>query len=81
MQTFVDDLLDLNLMRSGIFQLRNEPFDPFGIIQMVKNVFQPQAIAKKILITVSIGEHLRLPQDMMHYLRHSGTETQRNSLT
>lgn len=81
MQTFVEDLLDLNLMRAGVFKLKNFPFDPCSIIQMVKNVFQPQAAAKKILITVRIGGHLKLPQEMMHYLRPSGAETQHNSRT
>ena len=81
MQTFVEDLLDLNLMRAGIFKLTNAPFDPSIILQMVKNVFQPQATAKKILINISIGVHLNLPQDMMHYLRPSGAEPQSNSST
>ena len=55
MQTFVEDLLDLNLMRAGIFSLQNKPFEPMEIFETVRDVFLPQAIAKKIEIKVSIG--------------------------
>ena len=63
----MEDLLDLKLMREGIFSLRPVPFDPKETFELVKDIFDPQVKAKKIGIKVSIGENLRLPQDMDHY--------------
>ena len=41
MQTFVEDLLDLKLMREGIFSLRPAPFDPKETFLLVKDIFDP----------------------------------------
>ena len=53
MQTFVEDLLDLKMMRDGVFSLQKEPFMPSEVFQLVKNVFEPQAKAKQVEIKVS----------------------------
>ena len=67
METFVEDLLDLKLMREGIFSLSPVPFNPNETFELVKDIFYPQAKAKKIGIKVGIGENLRLPQEMDHH--------------
>lgn len=54
MQTFIEDLLDLKLMREGIFSLHLMPFNPNETFELVKNIFDPQAKAKKIGLKVSI---------------------------
>ena len=56
MQTFVEDLLDLKMIRDGVFSLQEEPFEPAEAFELVKNVFGPQASAKKIEIKVSVGD-------------------------
>ena len=50
MQSFVDDLLDLKMLRGGTFKLNTASFDPNKVISLVQRIFQPQADAKNILL-------------------------------
>ena len=52
MQSFVDDLLDLKMLREGTFKLNTAAFDPNKVISLVQRIFQPQADAKNILLHV-----------------------------
>ena len=48
-------------MREGRFSLTKEIFDINETFELVLNIFGPQALAKNIEISTSIGENLRLP--------------------
>jgi len=63
MQTFVDDLLDLQQMKNGAFKLVIGVFDPNVVLEQVSNTFAPQAIAKLVHLTKSIVQTLRSPTD------------------
>ena len=65
MSTFVDDLLDLKLMREGIYSLVSQPFQPKDTFELIQKIFYPQANAQRTDIKVSIESDLRLPNDMM----------------
>ena len=52
METFIEDLLDLRLMRDGIMTLNSEMFDPKETLDMIQNIFIPQAKGKSIKIEV-----------------------------
>ena len=43
MQSFVDDLLDLRQIKENAFALRMQPFDVNEILELVCNIFNPQA--------------------------------------
>jgi len=52
MQTFVDDLLDLQQMKNGVFKLVLDIFDPNEILELVCSIFAPQTSARGVLLTV-----------------------------
>ena len=54
-------------MREGRFSLTKEIFDINETFELVLNIFGPQALAKNIQISTSIGENLRLPQEMQQH--------------
>ena len=41
MQTFVDDMLDLNQMKNGVFKLNNDLFNPTEVLELVCDTFMP----------------------------------------
>ena len=43
METFVDDMLDLTLLREGLFSLVHERFDPEDGVNFILNMFAPRA--------------------------------------
>ena len=61
MQTFVEDLLDLKLIRDGILTLDNEVFNPNETLELIKNIFRPQASAQSIKLDVQTVRNLRRP--------------------
>ena len=40
-QTFVDDLLDLQKMRTGALEIVNEVFDPNEVLELIQGIFAP----------------------------------------
>ena len=48
MQTFVDDLLDLQQIKDGVMKLAVGVFDPNEVLELVCTIFAPQAIAKGV---------------------------------
>ena len=40
---FVDDLLDLGMLKSGTFSLARKAFDVTGLVSLVSMIFTPQA--------------------------------------
>ena len=62
-QTFVDDMLDLHQIKDGAFSLRDAVFDPNEILDMVVDIFKPQADAKTLKLFWSIDKELVLPAD------------------
>ena len=45
MQTFVNDMLDLNQMKNGVFKLNNDLFSPIEVLELVCDIFMPQTDA------------------------------------
>ena len=50
MQCFCSDLLDLRKLTDGEFALISEPFNPAETLDLVRNIFSPQASAKQVQI-------------------------------
>ena len=48
MQSFVEDLLNLRLLKEGTFTLANEPFNPKEVFDMICSIFTPQTSGKGI---------------------------------
>ena len=61
MESFVEDLLNLRLLREGIFTIANEQFCPTEIFDFIVNMFQMQARAKGITISYTIVDELEVP--------------------
>ena len=47
-QTFVSDLLDLRQIKEGAFTFSSEVFDPNAILQIICDIFNPQAASKGV---------------------------------
>ena len=62
-QTFVDDLLDLGQLKHDAFRFVESVFDPNEILQMIIEIFEPQASAKGISIEWNIEKGLKVPLD------------------
>ena len=54
MQTFVDDMLDLNQIKNGVFKLENKIFNPIEALELVCDTFAPQANAQGVQLSFSI---------------------------
>jgi len=48
MQSYVDDLLDLRQLQSGVLKLVEKVFDPTETFQLVCDIFSPQTQAKGV---------------------------------
>jgi len=62
-QTFVDDMLDLHQIKDGAFSLQDAVFDPNEILDMVIEIFRPQADAKSLQMSWLTDKDLALPVD------------------
>ena len=51
LSSFVDDLLDFQQIKDGVFTLVPKPFDPSKMFEMVCNMFTPQSEGKQVQIT------------------------------
>ena len=61
LSNFVQDLLDMRQLQSGVFSLTKQVFDPNKIVELVVDVFKPQAKAQKIDITYDEDLTMVLP--------------------
>ena len=61
MQTFVDDLLDLRMIKDGVFILEHQVFDPNDVLEMVCDIFSIQVGAKNVHLSFCVQAGLRLP--------------------
>lgn len=61
MQTFVDDMLDLNQIKNGVFTLNNQIFDPIEVLKLVCDIFEPQVDARGVKLSFSTFSALSLP--------------------
>jgi signal transduction histidine kinase len=41
METFVNDLLDLQQIKNGVFKLVDEVFDPNDVLELICDIFSP----------------------------------------
>ena len=51
---FIDDLLDLGMLKSGTFSLRKESFDIIGVVKLMMMIFSPQAKAKNVRMRATV---------------------------
>ena len=56
-------MLDLHQIKDGAFSLNDAVFDPNEILDMVIEIFKPQADAKSLNLLWSIDKDLALPAD------------------
>jgi len=61
MQSFVDDLLDMKQLKSGVFRLVQTVFDPNETFQLVCDIFRPQTQAKGVALNWQIVSNLFEP--------------------
>ena len=68
--TFVEDMLDINQMREGVFHLQKngliwekKKFDPNELLKLIHAIFRPQAKDRGIELKTSVVEYLSPPSD------------------
>ena len=61
LSNFVQDLLDLRQLQSGVFSLKEQVFDPNKIVELVVDIFKPQAKAHKIDLSYDKDFSMMLP--------------------
>ena len=65
MQSFVEDLLDLRQIRDGLFSLTCQMFDPNEVLDLIKNIFHPQADAQRLDLSCTVEHSLRPPSTII----------------
>lgn len=68
-------MLDVNQLLEGVFSLNMQVFNPNKVLEMIEVIFQPQAKAKGLELTVS-GEKFLIPPD---YTDEKGSIMESNS--
>lgn len=61
MQSFIEDLLNLQLVSQGIFTIANEKFKPREAIEFVLEMFSLKIKDSRVNLTVEFWDHLRNP--------------------
>lgn len=61
-ETFVDDMFNVEQIRTGAFTLVNSLFDPMEIFSFIINIFEPLLKAKKLNLVLKIVKNLKLPK-------------------
>jgi len=62
-ETFVDDMLNVEQMRTGAFTLVNSLFDPMEVFSFIMNIFKPLLKAKRLNLVLKIVKNLKLPNN------------------
>ena len=55
LMSFVDDLIDLRQLSEGQFRLLKEPFNLQKVLELIFDIFTPQARAKNIELRIDFG--------------------------
>ena len=53
---FIDDLLDLGMLKSGTFSLKAESFDILSVVRLILKIFGPQAKAKNVKMRATVQQ-------------------------
>lgn len=53
---FIDDLLDLGMIKSGTFSLKEEQFDILRVVKLILKIFSPQAKAKNVKMRATVQQ-------------------------
>ena len=61
MESFVEDLLNLRMLREGNFTIAKDRFNPTEIFDCIVRMFYFQARAKGITISYKVVNNLELP--------------------
>ena len=59
MECFVEDLLSYNMIKSGAFKLNPVDFDPWKVLEFIKETFQEKFRQKNLQISVEFIPKLR----------------------
>ena len=54
MQSFVNDLLDLRLMKFASLELENKPFDLVSILKNIAEIFSPQIMYSNVEFLIQV---------------------------
>ena len=60
---FVNDLLDLRQISENLFQVKASVFDPNLVIQLIIDMFEPQAKSQSVSLTFDVARQLQNPKD------------------
>ena len=83
MEFFVHDILDLRSIRDSVFRLNPEVFDFKQTLDLVCDIFSPQASAKNIKINTQLVKDLDFPdssQSIQKFVKQT-TSTSDSSYT
>ena len=68
MENFVEDLLNLKLIKEGVFQLVEEPFEIQDALNFIVNMFEPHFQTKGLILEQRAFRSAEMPQiDCSHY--------------
>ena len=56
LMSFVDDLIDLRQLHEGQFRLQKDPFKLLKVLELIHDIFTPQARAKNIELQIDFGK-------------------------
>ena len=62
MENFVEDLLNLKLIKEGIFQLVEEPFDIKDALNFIGSMFEPHFQTKGLFLEQRAFRRAEMPQ-------------------
>ena len=52
---FIEDLLGVNMLTNGVFNLEEKPFCPTAAIQFVLDLFKPQLMHRNIRLNFNVA--------------------------
>ena len=63
MEYFVENLLNVKMIKSGVFDIQLSPFDPQSAIQFVLGVFELSAKEKRVSLEAETVSLLTMPDE------------------
>ena len=61
MKLFIEDLLNLKMIKDSVMTLANQEFKPHKVINFIKDLFELKSESKGIVIEYSITDDLHVP--------------------
>ena len=61
MMSFIEDLLNLNMIRDNVMSLANQKFKPHKVIEFIKNLFEIKSESKGVKIEYYVTKDLYVP--------------------